>query len=224
MDFIFVSLPSIALAVLLTPAGSAISAVQAQSTSSSATHGRKTAPVADSRLDAGSITNSLYRNPTLGFTCKIPPGWVLRTDEMNARDDDQPPLEAGKSGRVLLAAFSRPPAARGEDVNSSILIVAENADAYPGLHEPAQYFGPLTEIAKAQGFDVASEPYEFEVGAKTLVRGDFQKSIGTRLMHQSTLVILSRAYAISFTFIAGTDDELDDLIQGLHFGAPPKPH
>src|SRR5229473_4758905 len=42
---------------------------------------------ADSALDAGAVTNGVYRNQTLALSCKIPPGWVLRTDEMNAREE-----------------------------------------------------------------------------------------------------------------------------------------
>jgi hypothetical protein len=124
---------------------------------------------------------------------------------------------------VLLAAFSRPPQARGEDVNSSILIAAESAEAYPGLIEAAQYLGPVTEVAQAQGLEVVNEPYEFVLGAKTLVRGDFQKDVGKRVMRQSTLVVLARGYVVSFTFIGGTEDEVEELIDGLGFGASRTP-
>jgi hypothetical protein len=118
---------------------------------------------------------------------------------------------------VLLAAFSRPPEARGEDINSSILIAAEPVSAYPGLKEAAQYFGPLTEVAKAQGFSVDEEPYEYAVGAKKLVRADFHKDVGTRVMRQSTLAFLSHGYAVSITIIAGTEDEVEELIDGISF-------
>jgi hypothetical protein len=43
-------------------------------------------------------------------------------------------------------------------------------------------------------------------------------------MRQSTLVILGRGYAVSFTFIAGTDDEVEELIAGLSFGGAAKAH
>ncbi|MGA8271696.1 MAG: hypothetical protein WB919_09075 [Candidatus Sulfotelmatobacter sp.] len=212
------------------------------------------------RLDEGSVTNGVYRNQSFGFTCKIPSAWVLRTEEMNAREDDGATdkieakdsstgsaqqgsrasldrtapsalLRAGEGGcphassceRVLLAAFSRPPEARGEDVNSSILIAAESAAAYPGLKEAAQYFGPVTEVARAQGFEVINEPYEFAVGTKAMTRGDFQKDVGTRVMWQSTLVMLARGYAVSLTFIGGTEDEVEELIDGLSFTAAAKP-
>jgi hypothetical protein len=36
-------------------------------------------------------------------------------------------------------------------------------------------------------------------------------------MHQTTLVMLGRGYAISFTFIGATEDEVEELIQGLSF-------
>ena len=153
----------------------------------------------------------------------------MRTEEMNAREDqdatsdeDKPNVDAGKSGRVLLAAFSRPPQARAEDVNASILIAAESAASYPGLKDAAQYFGPVTEVAKAQGFETDGDPYAFVSGARTLARGDFHKNVGTRILRQSTLVILARGYLVSFTFIGGTDDEVDELIEGLSFSASSK--
>jgi hypothetical protein len=174
-------------------------------------------------LESGTITNSIYRNSALGLTCRIPAGWVLRTDELNARDEDaaaSPPSSKDSkpdAGRVLLAAFSRPPQARAEDVNSSILIAAESASSYPGLKDAAQYFGPLSEVTKAQGFAAVGDPYEFPVGTKTLPRDDFQKDVGTRVMRQSTLVMLARGYVVSFTFIGGTEDEVEELIGGLSF-------
>jgi hypothetical protein len=205
-------------------------------------HTKKPAPLEGAALDLGSVGDGVYRNKALGVACKIPAGWVLRTEEMNAREDEtaapdsRTPLDrtaeggcphTGGCGRVLLGAFSRPPEATAEDVNSSILIAAESAALYPGLKDAAQYFGPVTEVAKAQGFEVVNEPYEFTVGAnanaagtKTLVRADFQRNIGTRVMRQSTLVLLARGYAVSFTFIGGTAEEVEELVAGLSFAAP----
>lgn len=153
---------------------------------------------------------------------------MLRTQEMDSQDDapispsSGKAIDTGKAGRVLLSAFSRPPEAKGEDINSSILIAAEPASAYPGLKDAAQYFGPVTEVAKAQGFDVDEDPYEFAIGVKKLVRGDYEKDVGSRVMHQSTLVMLSHGYAVSFTFIGGTEDEVEELVSGLTFAAAGK--
>jgi hypothetical protein len=196
-------------------------AISAQDTSSSSTPKHTRKPT-DSNLDSGTITNGVYRNKTLALICKIPEAWVLRTEEMNAsseaKDSPAPARPAATGPKVLLAAFSRPPEARAEDVNSSILIAAEPTASYPGLKDAAQYFGPLTEVAKAQGFTIDEDPYEIAVGTKTLVRGDLHKNVGTRVMHQSTLAMLSHGYAISITIIAGTEEEVEELIDSLSFG------
>ena len=38
-------------------------------------------------------------------------------------------------------------------------------------------------------------------------------------MHQSTLARLAHGYAISITLIAGTEDEIEELIDGLTFSS-----
>ena len=194
----------------------------------SSSRNAQTSHRAPSSVDPGSVSNGVYRNSALGFNCKIPQGWVLRTEEVNSQDDsgdkNTDATKSTSSGRVLLAAFSRPPQARGEDVNASVLIAAEPASAYPGLKDAAQYFGPLTEVAKAQGFDVDEDPYEFAVGSKNLVRSDFEKDVGSRVMHQSTLAMLARGYAVSFTFIGGTEEEVEELIGNLTFPAQAAKH
>jgi hypothetical protein len=225
-------------------------APQSSSSSSKHTKGSSARLVAD--VDAGTVADGVYRNRALGLSCKVPAGWVLRTEEMNAREESESEASAaeekpstqgstgaGRSaspsqdsrggypyttngdpqgGRVLLAAFSRPPEAKGEDVNASIVIAMEKVATYPGLKEAAQYFGPLTEVAKAQGFIVDEDPYEIEMGTKVVVRGDFHRDVGTRVMRQSTLAFLAQGYAVSITVIGGTEDEVEELMDGVVFG------
>lgn len=143
----------------------------------------------------------------------------MRTEEMNEGATGEGRVGAGT---VLLATFSRPPLVRGEDVNSSIVIAAESAAAYPGLKEPVQYLALLEEFPKSQGFTVDVEPEEIAIDAKTLVREDFEKDVGSRVMHQTILALLARDYALSFTFLGGTEDEVDELINGLSFSGTPK--
>jgi hypothetical protein len=196
------------------------------SSSSSRPVKKSPSSTADPKRDPGAVSAGVYRNAAFGFTCKIPSAWVLRTEEMNQQQGEDEKADAGKkatdAGRVLLAAFSRPPEARAEDVNASILIAVESSAAYPGLKSAAQYFGPVTEVARAQEFEVVEEPYEFVIGAKTVVRGDFKKDVGTRAMRQSTLVMLARGYVVSFTFIGGSEDEVEELGRGLSFSASSK--
>jgi hypothetical protein len=247
---------SLLLLILIT-AATVLAHVPAQSSSSSSSkHVKHPAAPVDSTLDPGTITNNLYRNKTLSLTYKIPEGWVLRTDELNAREDDAdqkntdqkdndqkaspkdaaekekdakqspppqtPPPASSAGAKVLLAAFSRPPEAKGEEINSSIVIAAESQSAYPGLKDAVQYLDPIAEVAKAQGFTQDEDPYEIAVGTKNLVRADFHKDVGSRVMRQSTLAFLAHGYAISITVIAGTEDEVEELIDALIFITPTK--
>jgi hypothetical protein len=42
-------------------------------------------------------------------------------------------------------------------------------------------------------------------------------------MHQSTLVMIEKSFVVSYTFIAGSEDEVDQLIEGLSFGRKETP-
>ena len=126
---------------------------------------------------------------------------------------------------VLVGMFERPPMAAGSTVNSGIIIAAETASTYPGLKSAAQYFGPLTEVTTLQGMTKVNEPYEFPVDGKPIVREDFVKKVAGVAMHQSTLAWLTQGSIVSFTFVGGSDDQVQSLIEGLrieYFRKPAK--
>jgi len=184
-----------------------------------------TAHTAPPSPDPGSITNGVYRNIAFGFTYKLPVGWVDRTRDMSedSNEDSSANSNATKNSVLLLAAFERPPEATGDTVNSAVVVAAEAASSYPGLRNAEHYFGPLTELTKSKGLKVVNQPYDYPVGAKPLVRGDFSKPLGNLTMHQSTLVMMEKGYVVSFTFIGGSEDEVDGLVEGLSFGRKESP-
>jgi hypothetical protein len=164
----------------------------------------------------------LFRNATFGFRYQIPYGWVDRTQAMKEGN------ESGKE-ELLLAVFERPPEATGDTINSAVVIASESTASYPGLKTAEDYLGPLTELATAKGFKPDGEPDALEVESRQLVRADFIKTLSLQStsdklsMRQCTLVLLAKGQIVSFTFIAGSEEELDDLMDGLHFGAARSP-
>lgn len=181
-----------------------------------ATSSKSSANTITATRESGVVTNGVYRNVAFGFSYKIPMGWVDRTKEMG--EDSTADPNASKKSILLLAAFERPPEASGDSVNSAVVVAAETVASYPGLQNAEQYFGPVTELTKSKGLTVVNEPYEFRAGAVQLVRGDFSKPVGNLTMHQSTLVMIEKGYVISFTLIGGSEDEVDELVEGLSFG------
>ncbi len=199
------------------------SSLAAQTSSGAAAATRSPHPVQPSLLDSGVVASGVYRNPSFGFSCKIPFGWVERTAEMREDDTTGKPTDSSQA-QVLLAVFERPPEASGETVNSAVVIAAESLKSYPGLKTAVDYFTPLEEVTKAKGFKVANEPYEFSIGTKRLAREDFSKELGKLTMQQASLVMVQKGYVISFTFIAGSQDEVEELMAGLNFAPILKPH
>ena len=102
-------------------------------------------------------------------------------------------------------------------INSAMLIAAE--PLFAGMKTAAEYFESLSALTIAKGFQADEEPHEFSVGTRKLVRGDFSKPRGTLTMHQTSLVTLEKGYAVSFTFIGGSEDEVNELIEKLSFAA-----
>ncbi|MEP6645201.1 MAG: hypothetical protein ABJA69_11935 [Acidobacteriaceae bacterium] len=193
--------------MLLLPLSTTFAQTKSRKTSSSqATHHKRPNPA-----EAEGFSDGIYRNPSFAFTYKIPFGWVDRTQDMQQGSED------GQS-KVLLSIFQRPPEARGEEINSAVVIVSESASSYRGLKTAADYFGPVQELTIAKGFKVIQEPYPVSLGTKTLVRGDFSKPRGALTMFQSSLVILEKKTVVSFTFIGGSEDEVNGLIENLRFG------
>ncbi len=176
----------------------------------SQTQHKPTAPTAKPSADS-----QLYRNPAFGFRFRIPYGWVDRTKDLQEGNEPQ-------KGQVLLAIFERPPQAAGETVNSAVVIAAESASSYPGLKQAEDYLGPLTELTISKGFKAEGDPSSVTIDSQQLVRADFTKTLSDRLtMRQSTLVLLTKGQIVSFTFLAGSEDEVSDLIGRLNF-TPPK--
>lgn len=176
--------------------------------------------------DPGAISNGVYHNSFFGFTYKLPFGWVDRTEDMRM-DSDQPtqttdeapiPSTTRAKPLVLLTIFERPPEATGSTINSAVVIAAEPVSSYPGLMNAENYFGPLTELVRSKNLKVVNQPYEYHVGTKPLMRGDFSKELGKLTLYQSSLVMMEKRYIVSFTFIGGSEDEVEDLLKGLSFG------
>jgi len=171
---------------------------------------------ASTNPDNGQIKNGVYHSPFFGFSYKIPFGWVDRTKQMREPDDQAKSL-------VLLSIFERPPEASGSTINSAVVIAAEKLSSFSGIKTATDYFASIRELAEAKGFTASDEPHVDSIGAKQLIRGDFSKPRGSVTMYQSSLATIEKGYALSLTFIGGSQDEIEEIIGRLSFGARARP-
>jgi hypothetical protein len=214
MGRMFAFRPSLFCSIVALSVSGASSAQSAQSSSKP-----KPSPQSSTTKSATAspANDDIYRNPTFSFSYQSISGWVDRTSEMQADS-------GGASGqKVLLARFERPPQAAGDTVNSAVVIAQEGVSAYPGLKTAADYVAPLTELVTKQGFKAAGDAYEITIATRTLVRCDFVRAMGNIAMHQSTLVIVQKGSIVSFTFLGGSEDEVDALVERLSFSTSARP-
>lgn len=172
--------------------------------------------------DCGPLAGQILRCAKVGFAYKVPFGWVDRTEDMqesatSAKSDKNTNPGDADTGKTLLAVFERPPGTSGESINSAVIIAVEDRAAYPQVKTAADYFGPLSDIAEQRGFKMDGDPYAFSVGARQVVRGDFTGGDEKNPIRQTSVVLLEKDYILSFTFLAGSDDETDSLIENLAF-------
>jgi hypothetical protein len=165
------------------------------------------------------INDRQFKCPKFGFSYQIPLGWVDRTAEMQQPATTEAPADKsdGAQSQTLLAIFERPPQAVGQTINSAVIIAAESRADYPLVKTAADYFAVISDLAEAGGLKPAGDPCGFTTGGRQLVREDFAGEHGKLPIFQSTLVILEKATIVSFTFIAGSEDDVDALIENLRF-------
>lgn len=178
-------------------------------------HAQKTRP-ANSAHGCGALSGQVLRCFQFGFIYNVPFGWVDRTAEMAAPQDES--SGGAAKPETLLAVFERPPGATADTINSAVVIASESLKDYPSVKSAADYFGPVTDLAEKAGFTIVSEPDEFAIGTKKLVRANYTKARGSLTMFQSTLVMIDKGEIVSFTFVGGNEEEVDGLIDKLKFG------
>ena len=178
---------------------------------------QKTARVpATSLPNCSPLVEQVLSCPALRFTYKLPFGWVDRTNDMQQMIKSDPPPAASKT---LLVAFERPPGTEGDTINSAVIIAVEDRSVYPQIKTATDYFGPLSELAERRGLKMDGDPYLFSVGGKRVTRADFKSGGEKGSMQQTSLVVLEKSYILSFTFLAGSDDEINNLATDLTFAA-----
>lgn len=138
-------------------------------------------------------------------------------DQHSANPDER----TGKApvSQTLLATFERPPDAPGKTINSAVVIVAESRVSYPAVKSAEDYFGPISDIAEQRGLKAQGQPYAFPIGGRPLVREDFIGERGKTRVFQSSLVAIEHGEIISFTFLGGSEDEVQQLLESLTFSA-----
>ena len=198
---------------------------QDSSSSSAPKHTKKPPSQIESTLDSGSISNSVYHNKTLALACKIPEGWVLRTEEMNATavtgcEERRPRSRSTPSLRRKSPAGSLLPPARSPRRRRELLHPRRRRAhcLLPRTERCRAIFRPAHRSGQGPGFHHRRRSLR---NCRRCEKSD-PRRLSQRCGHPRHAPIhaspdLSHGYAVSITIIAGTEDDVEELIDGLSF-------
>ena len=171
--------------------------------------------------DEGSVSDDTYTNRFFGFEYTFPEH--LDVQDQSSFMEGQ--LDQSNRSFILLAAFGMAENERGRE---GVVLIADNAAAYPGLADAGGYLDKVARpLAEKQGFRVMIPARPVELAGQKFFRMDFTRDD----VQQAALITIRRGYALSFTLIAPNHHRLQvlaDSLQTLKFtgvalpAAPPR--
>jgi protein TonB len=163
---------------------------------------------ADFRPDYGMLNGRRYMNGYFGFSYRFPEGWTGSALRYPA---------VGESKMYPL--FSANPQAAS---TSDVRYVSINAD-YLAPNSTAKTPKDFLEIALSQQagplgeFEALHTDKRYLFGGRQFYRVDMRAkpSPGSPVFYQTLICIILRNYAITFSFMAANDDDLEDLVRTM---------
>jgi hypothetical protein len=163
----------------------------------------KAAPVLDP--DEGSVSNDTYTNRFFGFEYTFPD----HLDVQDQADFMGGQLDQSSRSFVLLAAFGPAPDGSGAE---GVVLLADNAAGYPGLADAAAYLDKVTRpAAEKQRFELVTPARPVDLAGQKFFRIDFRRDE----VLQSSIFTLRRGYALGFTLVAHSPEQLQRLLDSL---------
>jgi hypothetical protein len=95
-------------------------------------------------------------------------------------------------------------------------LTAENVELLPGIQTGKDYLFHASKALKRSGFETLGEAAELPLGGLVFYRQDFRAETNDHAVYTTGVATVFHRYAILFKFIAGSQAELDDLVNTMH--------
>src|SRR3954468_4919476 len=153
-----------------------------------------------SKIDV-TIESSVFASKALGFSYPIPPSY-----SPNAESGQQFPAKS----RLLMMSDAH----TGRPFRNRIVLLVDDASEYQlSLHDYAAKVG--VALSHQSGRVLVRENSETHFGGKLFFRTDFNLNESGEVLYQSLLCTERRGFWISWTFVAGSAAELEQMITSL---------
>jgi thiol-disulfide isomerase/thioredoxin len=177
-------------------------------------------------IEGGVITGNSYKNAALRMTFQFPPNWRAANPEslhaLNERAEaaallEQHPEFTGSPNMVVPKTVfyaSRKGEWDGQHINMPSIRIA----AIPSRRESVSldtFQQMVAKMVNASGMKSMGAAAEFQVNKHSLVRADFERSVGAAHIYQSFLQTIAGDYLLTIEIYAYSLDELQQAALSL---------
>ena len=163
-----------------------------------------------SHPDNGVVNGRRYLNGYFGFSYRFPEGWkghaVTRSASLN---------QAALSATRFYALFAANPLVPGAGETRYISIQADDLSHNPSVRTGKDFLAVSLPslVGQAGAYDPLRQQ-RVNYAGKTFYRQDLQSKRGAGSpLYQTQLVTVEHGYALTFSFIASNQDDLEELVR-----------
>jgi hypothetical protein len=179
-----------------------------------------------SEIDFGTITNSVYQNNYFGLSVTFPPDWSIQDQAeqrrlaaegnkiLNGNDPNkQAVLKASELQTVNMFAVFEHAIGSPVPFNPSVISMAENVSAYPGIKTGSDYLYHVKQQLSSGRVEVAfpKDVYTTQLGGKDFDVMQTSITLGDKTVQQKYYVSVMKGYALAFIASYTTDEEAAKL-------------
>jgi TonB family protein len=157
----------------------------------------------------GTIVGTTYANESLGFSFPIPDGWQINRDTVGAEREGEAERTPGGGLELLVIDqhLARPFRNRivvtALDATLTSLTTKENVSKIVGV-----------QVAR-DGRKLVSDATEVEIAGKQFYRSDYAQPVPGGTLAEAFVCTKFRQYYLGWTFVAGSPEELEGIINSL---------
>jgi hypothetical protein len=175
-----------------------------------------------SEIDFGTTTNSVYQNNYFGLSVTFPQDWSIQDQAEQRRlaaaggklmygndANKEAVLKAAELQTVNMFAVFEHPVGAPVPFNPSVLAMAENVSAFPGIKNGSDYLYHVKTQLTSGRMEVSfpKDIYTTQLGGKDFSVMETSITVGEKTVNQKYYVSVVKGYALAFITSYNTDED-----------------
>jgi len=159
--------------------------------------------------EQGAIVSNIYANEFLGFSFPIPDGWEVNREILGTEREGEAKRTPG-GGLELLVVDQH----TAKPFRNRIVVSALDATSMSATTQ--EYVSKFAKVqVNRDGRELVRDAFDVELAGKHFFRADYKQPIPGGALAEAFVCTKFRGYFIGWTFVAGSPEELEGLVNSL---------